>query len=326
MNFNSVPAIIRVDFGRKFLALFLAVVIWYTVRFEILVTKSFEDVPVRLVYDNSEIFVEETPTVVTLTFRGAKSRLESIEPGNLEVTIRINDVDEGVYDYSTSISGRKHVTLPRGTRLLSAKPRQVTFGVDRIITKEVVVVPQTSGKLAPNYQMLTQESIPSTVRVRGPSRDVNRMETIKTAPVPLDRTLTDSFQKKNVALEVAPRVTASPSRVSLRFEIAKDDSSRKFEDLPVRVLNALTPVVKPQDGLPPVTVILRGPQNHLSALDKAHVHPFVDISSIQKPGVYDLKVGVYTDSAVKFTTEALSPPSLEKVSLVPVAAPPEAAE
>lgn len=316
MNTSAIPAIIRVDFARKLFALALATVIWYTVRFEILTLQSFHQVPLKLEYDSSKVFIQEDPPAVTLTFRGAKSKLDAIDPSDLSVTIRIPDPEPGVYEYEAPLSGRRTIKAPRGTRLLSATPARIVLKVDRIISKSLPVKVEESGKLAPNYQILSRAAVPPAVQVRGPSRSVEALAFVRTQPISLDHSVTDSFHMKEVELLDVPNLSMSPSVVSVSYEIARDDDHRKFENIAIRVLNSVPPKLHVSSDIPSVTAILRGPKAQLDALAPTDVHPFVDISSHTKPGRSKFRVSIRVDSPVQFTTEALTPPTVS-IDLVP---------
>jgi YbbR domain-containing protein len=320
MSAPVIPPFIRVDFARKLLALLLATVIWYTVRFEILRIDSFHQVPVRLVYDSSKMYVEDPTQPVTLTFRGSKAKLEAIDPSELAVRIRIPEIEAGVFEYEVPLRSRRTVKTPRGTKLVSTTPDRLVLKVDRIIRRSLPIQIREQGKLAANYQVLKRETIPGQAQVRGPSRFVNALSTISTTPVRLDSGVTDSFQMKEVSLVSIPQVSVSPRNVSVSYEIARDDDNRKFEDVPVRVLNSVPPRFRVTKPVRPVTVILRGPKEPLAQLGEANIHPFVDISTAEQAGVVSYKVAVRVESGVQFTTEALMP-SKVSVELVPFAEP-----
>lgn len=316
MRKRAIPAIIRQDFARKLLALLLAIVIWYAVSSEIQKQLQIAGIRVKLDYDPNAVAVEEPPYAVTLTFRGAKAKLDAIDPGKLEVEIRVPEPKPNVFVYEVEI-GKRHVKVPRGTRFLSASPPKLKLKVDRIIEKPLPVEVRESGKLAPNYQVLKRQIIPATATVRGPSRQVEALTAISTKPLPLDNSVTDSFQMKELELVAIPGLTISPSKVSVSYEIARDDNSRKFENIPVRVLNGFPPALTLDAPLAPVTVLLRGPKSALAALKPENIHAFVDLTNLAKAGPAELKIAVRVDSPIHFAVEGFTP-STVAATLKPV--------
>lgn len=291
--FNKLVQFVKRDFWRKLIALFFALLLYFYVYNEIRSTpQRIDSVPVDITLPQGLMDVDPKPHFVTLDIKS--NRNTTVSPSMLRGRVTV--------DYSRYIPGKpyvltlnpEHFMSPLGVRIVGADPGEIVLNLQPRMSRDVPVRVTFSNRLSRDYRSSLASCIPSTVRVTGPEQLVRDLKSVSTQPVPLSENVTEGFEYV-AALEAPNGTTISPGTVTCQIDVVRNFEQRGFPSLPVQLLTQAGGKPFKVEFLngPQVEVIVRGLAGSVSALSAAEVRPYLDISHIDKPGIYDISVGCY---------------------------------
>ena len=236
--------------------------------------------------------VDPKPHFVTLEVKSTRN--SGVSPSALRGRAQV--------DYNRYIPGKPYIlTLkpeefdsPLGVRVIQADPREITLNLQQRMTRDVPVRVTFSNRLSNDYKSSLASCIPSTVRVTGPEQLIRDLKSVSTRPVPLSEAVTEGFEYV-ATLEPPAGTSISPEKVTCQIDISRNYEQRTFQSLPVVLLTQ--PGGKPFKtefpGPSRVEVTVRGLAGSVSTLLPGEVRPYLDISHIDKPGIYEVSAGCF---------------------------------
>lgn len=285
--------LVRRDFGRKVIALFFALLLFFYVHNEVRSTpQKVDNVPVDIVLPQELMDVDPKAQFVTLDVKN--NRDAAVSPLMLRGRIEV--------EYSRYVPGKpyvvslkpEHFRAPLGVRVIGVDAGEIALNLQQRMSRDVPVRVVFSNRLSPDYKSSLASCIPSTVRVTGPEQLVRDLKSVSTQPVPLSESVTEGFEF--VARIDAPNGTSlSPQKVTCQIEVEKNYEQRTFQSLPVQLLTQSGGKPLKTEFLGParVEVTVRGLSGSVAALVPTEVRPYLDISHIDKPGIYEVSAGCY---------------------------------
>lgn len=227
----------------KWVSLLLGVIAWAAVMGldqETVTTK----VPVRITLPHGLTFVEHPKDVIQFEVIGSRfyTRLiqgDSVEPLLLDFT----HLNVGEHRFNL---GPELLTQPAGLKVQRITPSELTFRLEKLVTKKVPLVLATRGNL-PNGRILLRSRIsPEHLEINGPASLVQNFNSLITEPVDLASLISSgdisvsvsksAFEKKGIIIE-------GPSPVA-SFTL-KEDKTRAFvRNVEVSVKKPSSMVVK----------------------------------------------------------------------------------
>lgn len=171
------------NFWLKFLAVLIAVGLWFTVAGEHIVERSlrvpleFRNVPAGL-----EI-VGDPPGAVDVRLRGSSGVLSRLGPGEVVVVLDLENAREGARLFHLQA---EEVNRPFGVEVVQMQPPTLALELQRTAMRVVPVVPALEGEAAPGYVVRAVRSDPATVEIVGPEEHVKQVTEATTEPVPID--------------------------------------------------------------------------------------------------------------------------------------------
>ena len=223
------------DLRWKVAALVVAVIVFYTVRSKISDTVTLS-VPVEAEKEPGLAVLKAEPFSVRVTFRGAYMDLQQLGMRELRVLLRPKATASGDTELVRVRSGdvRGH---PSGARVVGIEPQSVQLTFDRQDEMMLPVAPPPlegtplRGRVELDYR-------PREVRVKGARRQLQEWKAadfhLQTEPVNVEGCV-QSFTK-NVAIATpgaAWQAEVTPGAVSVKVNIATEQSSREMRDMPV---------------------------------------------------------------------------------------------
>lgn len=167
------------NWGLKAIAFVLAAFMFVFTRDE--VTRVFT-VPLRVIDDPDRVLMTELPDTLQVQARGPWARIN-----------RLQDYDFGVavLDLERARPGpleidRGGIVMPPGVVLAGIQYDQVDLRFDEVVDHYVEVKARTSGKPAPDYQLMGVEVTPSKWEVRGGKTAVARVQQLFTEPLDIE--------------------------------------------------------------------------------------------------------------------------------------------
>jgi YbbR domain-containing protein len=206
------------NLGWKLLSLAIAVALWLSVAREPEVATSLS-VPVdfRNMRDDLDIS-GNLPDSVRLELRGPSGRLTR---DNLSAVAAVLDLSEAQPGQRTYTIHARNLNLPSGVVFYRAVPSQVTLHFDQLGVREVTVVPFFVNPPA-GYRIVSQQSSPDRVRVRGPGERLRLIQGVKTDPMDLSGVLGEKVFHTHLNIgDALVRLVEPPGDVTVRVKLEK---------------------------------------------------------------------------------------------------------
>lgn len=284
------------DFWRKLITLVLALVIWETVNvtlpdgeFDFFPLQTIHGIPIQLLYDDNEVFVDNPKHTIDLQCRALFTRKltaddfivqkQLILPEGLEVSKPKLQIEKA------NIKCRRHLV-----KLISWTPTVFSLDASKIVEKEL---PISKHKIIDRTAKDKNTKItitPASVRLRGPASILNEMQSIPAALITIDDHIT-SYEAPG-ELELPEHVeNLTEEKIIVKIAIVKEakNSQHHLFNQPLLVIPSPNPNLQFPEGykIPNVEVTLEG---ILTNEQLQKVRPFLDLSAITKEGDYTIPV------------------------------------
>jgi len=170
------------NLGWKLLSLAIAVALWVAIAREPEVaTDTALPIEFKNIPDDLDLS-SNLPDRVHVELRGPSGRLTTSYLAGLEIVLDLKDVRPGertftIHDYN--------LNLPSGVSFYRAVPSQLTLRFDRLMTKDVRVIPRYSKPPPDGYRVKNYRVDPPKVTIRGPEDHVTQIEQVLTDPLDL---------------------------------------------------------------------------------------------------------------------------------------------
>ena len=292
-----VPGIIRKDFWRKFIALCFALLIYFLVSTRIGTEKPIEnipvliDIPVKLVNLNGQL------PRVSVKVLGSKTQVSKLTASDIKISAEVfeNRFTPGT-PYTLKLSPN-NVSTPFGITVKSINPSELTLSLEKVINKKVEVkVDFDPEQLPEDYIVGKITVVPAEVWIRGAVSLVQNLESVETALVPLENQ-TESFEYSTL-IPKNSNYQLSPNKVTVSLTIAKYLALKTIKSIPIKILEASGAIDTLQVELlstPHVDVTVRGPQGKIMSLKPNMIKSYIDVSSLEEPGQYNVDVDCWVN-------------------------------
>jgi hypothetical protein len=225
------------DVRWKVAALVVAVIVFYAVRSKISDTVTLA-VPIEVEKEPGLAVLKVDPFSVHVTFRGASADLQPLSLRTPLVKLRPKTGDtadsEHVYIHPGDVQG-----LPRGVRFVRCEPQSVLLTFDRQEEMMLPVAPPpVEGK--PLRGRVELDYSPRYVRVKGAHRQLLEWKAadfhLQTQPVNVEGCVQSFTKSVDIATPgVAWQAEVEPRQVSVKVNIATEQSTRVLREFPVLV-------------------------------------------------------------------------------------------
>ncbi len=273
------------DWGIKVLALLITLALWLGVTgLSTPTTKRFSSVPLNLDISSDAQIVNTPPQEVTIEVSGDKRKLDQINRLTLSASLDLSKMQPGNWVVSLA-PDTVYVPLERGIVLVDVAPGRIPVNIEAVQEKELEVRADTSGEVAPDFEVYSTAPQPARIRVRGPASVIGRLENVQTEAINIaDRK--ESFTARQVAI-TSPNAQTSilNTVVDVNFRIGERRIERKFS----------VPVVDEPAKFAVCTIY--GPRTPL-----------------QRAKVEDFKVELYVQENGELAPRLLLPAGLENIT------------
>jgi len=243
------------------------------------------DVPPGLVVAN------EIPDRVTFRLSGSKFFLRTV----------VNSLDSIQVDLSKAKAGptyyrieRESLHLPIGVKVLSISPSTINPVLEPMLRRTVPVQLNTKNQVPSGYRLLSMQAKPQNVRIKGPRSVVEKISSLKLAPIDLsdipstlkwDITMATGIPGVTFDEEIAPKVT---------IEVEPTGSNFRVAGVPIKIEGTAT---KASLSIEKVALYVSCPPKLIHSITPEKVRAFVQIDEKQagsyiKDVKVDLPVGV----------------------------------
>ena len=166
--------------GLKLLAIVIAVLIWISVsgpRREKLVEQTFELPIVFSGVPENLIITGRVEDKATVRLRGSRSTLRSLPIQNMSATIDLTSSRAG--EVTLPIT-EQSLNIPQDVELVSVEPAKITFRLEPLRQKSVLVRPFLVGAVPNGYDLGEVNVVPPQAAISGPSSIVANISEIAT--------------------------------------------------------------------------------------------------------------------------------------------------
>jgi YbbR domain-containing protein len=281
---DRLPNVVTRNVGLRTIAVGLAIGLWLFVNAGQHEAQISLDVPVSYRGLPQDItIVGQRPDFVQLQISGPRTLLSLLDPGRLELRLNLAEVNPGQVSFRLN---PEMFNVPRQTNVTQISPSQIVLDVDRIAVREIPVHLDIVGPVEKGFTIGSVELTPSEIGVRGPAREVSRLQRIDTEPFDV-KGLSGEINRV-VPLTMAPDpVKFSANEIEARVRLDEVLGEREFRTVEVKVRS---PDLKYRVYTRDVNVTVHGPVRRLSSLSLAGM-VYVDAEG-EQPGTYELPVQI----------------------------------
>lgn len=226
--------------GLKVLALLITAVLWLSVASRPVTQVALNGVQIELfnLPESPSLTVSKFETLTARVYlEGPRDVLDALRAGQVTVTADMSNVEPGVRVIPLRVEPNR---VPPNVRVKDIEPRSIRVTVERVIEKEVPVVPRFEGQPAPGYGVVDWQIVPETVRISGAESLARDITEVSTETI----TLTDKIEpfSRMVAIDIgSPNLSISDDsgrKVMLRVTIGEARKERVIENVPVTLTGA----------------------------------------------------------------------------------------
>ncbi len=167
---------------RKLIALSLTIVLYAVLYEGKLQQKDLRSVPLEIT-GGDDVFISSVDrhAAVRLTVRGSESRIKNLNVNDIVGSIEISRNTPGFESGTVSIQlSPDNFVCPQGIEIISIEPEVITLPVQRLISLEIPIVPEISGRPRTGYVRGEVSCYPEKVLVTGAEQAVSNLWAVRT--------------------------------------------------------------------------------------------------------------------------------------------------
>ena len=280
------------DVGLRLFSLVFALGLWLFVNAGQKAAERAVEVPVEFRNIPSDLMVAN-PGVgqVEVRVMGPPALLATLDPDYLKVTLDLDGARAGTSTFRLSPD---FFNPPRGVRITRISPSVINLKLETVAVRSLPVAVRFGPKPLIGYRVARVEANPDTVKVRGPSNEVNRMVSAETVPIDLEGTR--GQMTREVRLSSAGKTLSfSPDRVTVSVQLEEEQMTREFNRVEVKAKD-----FGGSYSVAPRRVYLRlsGPKRILSQLQLGTDQVYLDLKGLG-PGSHTLALNLKLPPEVK---------------------------
>jgi YbbR domain-containing protein len=289
---ENLKRFLRRDPGLRLISLLLAIALWFFVNAG--QHGSVETFTVPVVYRGlpAGMFIvsPRPPETIRIQVSGPRTLLSLIDPTRLTQRIDLGGATTG---QTTLRINPEAFNVPRQTTVVGVVPSQITVNLDDLTTRNLPIHVTLNGLPAAGYRVASVLVRPEIATVRGPSRELARVDQVDTEPVNLGNAVANIDRK--VLLEPPlPNTRMETSEAVTSIAILPIMEEREFPLMPIQIRGTdLSFRLEPAH----VNITVRGPQMTVHKLDLRGA-AYVDADGMG-PGTYDAPVIVTLPDSVE---------------------------
>lgn len=281
--------------GLKLVSLGLACFLWYSINELERDAERLVDLPVAIRKVPPGLIVTDVLPAkgVTVTLRGPRTILDSVDGGKTRLVVDLSSASEGKVSVDLN-RATLNPELPRRLKAVRMSPVRLDARLEPLAKRRIKVSATLVGEPALGYEA-TPAVTPDHVEVTGPANTVNALDDVITRRIDVNGL--SAPLERNALLE-APGdfVTVVPDRVHVAVAIREKTLEQEFKRVPIALRNGIGARVTPAQ----VTVSVRGPELVLHDWTLPEGAVFVDAGGLA-PGTHELPVQVDLPAPLEVT-------------------------
>ena len=221
------------DWTMRFIALVLAVVVWYFVGGEDKVDKNVM-IPVEVInLPRDLVIANQYKREIEVSVSGPRSQVLSLAERGVRRQIDLSHATAGTMVIAND---NDSIPVPRGVTVLRVQPATIILSLDNLVQKFFGIKSMTRGSLAPDYVLKSIRMEPDVISITGPQAVLSRITEIKTKTIDLSG-LHQAIQIQ-IPLDISPEIIdlIGETSVTADINIALETIEKKLPPLPVELV------------------------------------------------------------------------------------------
>ncbi len=281
----------------KLLALTIAFAIWFYAHSRLKEEVVLREVPVNIEVPEGYRLLYQSASSVRLHLSGPQhlmqKRQEEARENYLRFTVRLSseDIPDGLVKRDVA---PEWLNVPKPELLMmnvaAMHPDRIELFASPIVRRTLPVEATFSGRPPEGYEIVGHNVTPSAVTVEGPSAVLERMESIKTLPIPVwdARESFGEYQPLQNEHEfdlndniIVVSYEVSEPQVTVNVSINVGYTQVELEDIPLKLLLPKGFPYHAEIEDPRITVLLSGLPAEVDNVTSADVTAYVDLSDLE---------------------------------------------
>jgi YbbR domain-containing protein len=287
---------VRHNMGLRIISVGLAIGLWFFVNTG--QHEALKQFTVPIIYrglPHGFVIANQHPELITIQVSGPRTLLSLIDPSRIALRIDLTGVSIGQASFKI---GPDAFAVPRQTNVQSILPSQIVLDIDHIVTRNVPAHLVTAGKVADGYRLTVSEITPATITLRGPSKELGRIDQIDTEPMDVSGLSASESTVLGLTMPVG-KIKVDPEEVTAVISVAPVIGDREFRDVPIAVRDSDWRFkVEPTHAM----VTVRGPQPNLAKLDLSNA-VYAEADGMA-PGVHTLALQINLPEGVELVHQS----------------------
>lgn len=222
--------------GLKFLALLLALLLWFSISNQANSVTTLRNVPVEFqnIPDGLQIRSAERETA-NVRVRGLRDALGELRSGSPRLSV--------IADLRSFEPGKRVVTLapsdvvsPPDVEVLSVEPSRFSVSLERTTTATIPVAPRIEGSPPDGFDMTGVDVSPPSITVSGPESVVKNLKNITTETISLNGKRTDFTTVADIDLPDSSLEIIDTAEVSVRVQVRPNQKTVELGLLRVTII------------------------------------------------------------------------------------------
>ena len=304
---NFLVRLFKKDILRKIVALFFAILLYWTISSQNGIDERFDNVVLNIHYPDGIVNVENKDYHVNLYCSGSKHMLDVLRSREIKgsVKVSIKNYVEGV-PYTLKLTA-EDFKLPLGVKIDRIVPEELVLNLEPRIGRVVKVKPfYNNNKLQDDYLVKNVTISPAEVNVVGPASVINSLSEIKTCEIPLDSSITDSFDYV-AELDLPENLIVTPRNVNCHLSILKEFTFKEMNSILVLWQCRDSQNLKYTLLNQTVDLQLYGTRSDLEKIGYDKINAFVDVSHLTQKGTYEVEVKCFINGDNKVEIRNIVP-------------------
>jgi YbbR domain-containing protein len=274
------------DLPAKLICLAAAAVLFLFHRVNTL-TERFFSVPLEVSVPAGLAVASAYPKSVRITLRGAEEQIYPVLEEDIEAVVSLEAKrGPGVFRAPVKVS-RKGTAASVEPLEVKVEPQDLTFTLEPLVEKRVLVLPDLRGSPAYGYEMVQTTVVPPTAVVRGAKSRVQGITGLSTEEIDLTGRSASFAAKLKLGLPSQLVRIAGDAAVEFRATIQEAVTTRSIEGVAVTSVD-LSPRFVPRVPLPQGRLEVSGPQLIVDGVRADQVRLVLDCAIVKRAGVYVL--------------------------------------
>ncbi len=188
-------------------------------------TLTTYEIPVEFLNPNQKLDITSSSAgSAKLLLSGARPLINAVSDDQIKIKLNLANASPGINRMAIT---SENIFLPPGIQLKQIDPAVVDVTVDSIVEKELYVQPNWTGKLPEALVLKQAHPVPETVRVTGRSLILDKITTLFTEPILLEKIHQSGTLTANLVLGSGVRLlNSSQNRTQISYTIEKRVSER----------------------------------------------------------------------------------------------------